>query len=81
LVRRLFRRERKNSRILYLDHIEGAGVKLFERICSNDMEGIVAKRRDSIYRESRRLPWVKIKNREYTQAVGRHEFFERARLK
>jgi ATP-dependent DNA ligase len=41
-----------------------------------DMEGIVAKRRDSIY-DPETATWVKIKNRNYTQARDRWELFER----
>jgi ATP-dependent DNA ligase len=41
------------------------------------MEGIVAKPKLSPYRETSRPLWIKIKNREYSQAIGRREFFER----
>src|SRR5690242_13339959 len=33
----------------YTDHIEGAGVALFERVCKLDLEGIVAKNRHAPY--------------------------------
>jgi hypothetical protein len=38
----------------------------------------VAKRRDGVY-DPDAPTWVKIKNRQYSQAVGRHERFERMR--
>src|SRR5262249_18236216 len=41
---------RKQSRLLYVDHIEGAGQKLFQKVCELDLEGIVAKRKYSQYR-------------------------------
>ncbi len=38
------------QKILYAQHIETRGVLLFEAICAKDLEGIVAKRKDGIYR-------------------------------
>ena len=40
-----------------------------------DMEGIVAKQASAHYTPEA-TTWVKIKNRRYTQAVGRHDFFD-----
>jgi len=40
-----------------------------------DLEGITAKRKKSLYREGTR--WLKIKNRNYSQAEGRGELFAR----
>jgi ATP-dependent DNA ligase len=34
------------SSLLYVDHVVGTGVDLFEAVCRNDPEGIVAKRAD-----------------------------------
>jgi len=69
---------RRKSRLLYLDHIEGQGSALFERICDMDLEGIVAKRKTSKYivTEKPSAHWVKIKNPSYSQAEGRVELFE-----
>ena len=36
--------------MLYVDHIDRHGHKLFEKVCELDLEGIVAKRMDSQYR-------------------------------
>ncbi len=45
-----------------------------------DLEGVVAKRKDGIYADTiQETTWVKIKNPEYTQALGRHELFQRRR--
>ena len=41
---------------------------------------IVAKRKMGMYREDR-PDWLKIKNRTYSQAEGRHELLTRARKK
>jgi bifunctional non-homologous end joining protein LigD len=72
---------RESSHMLYLDHIETEGVALFEHACALDLEGMVAKRKDSKYRASEKPSpnWVKIKNAKYTQAEGRAEVFEEMR--
>ena len=69
---------RKALRVLYLDHIEKHGYEFFEKICELDLEGIVAKRKNSQYRPTDRCSpyWVKIKNANYSQAVGREELFD-----
>ena len=53
---------------------------LFEKVCALDLEGIVAKRKDSLYRATEKPApyWIKIKNRNYTQAEGREELFDRS---
>ena len=78
LLKKLLRRRR--SRILYLDHVEGDGVLLFEQIVKMDLEGMVAKRKDSPYKATEKPSphWIKIKNPAYSQAEGREELFERA---
>jgi ATP-dependent DNA ligase len=53
------------------------GNKLFELICVNDLEGIVAKRLADPY--GLRTQWFKIKNPDYSQAEGRRELFDRGR--
>jgi bifunctional non-homologous end joining protein LigD len=64
------------SRLLYVDHIEEQG-QMFYRLCAeNDLEGMVAKRKNGTYHsERRRSSWIKIKNREYSQKEGRQELF------
>ena len=37
-------------RLLYAQHVEGAGKELFAEICRRDLEGIVAKRKTGVYR-------------------------------
>ncbi len=45
-----------------LDHLEGDGRPLYQLCEQRDLEGLVAKRRDSRYHPGQRLPsWVKIK--------------------
>jgi bifunctional non-homologous end joining protein LigD len=66
------------ERILYAQHIEQHGKRFFEQICARDLEGIVAKRKLGIYKDDGNS-WLKIKNKSYTQAEGRHELLMRKR--
>jgi bifunctional non-homologous end joining protein LigD len=61
------------SEIIYAQHVERDGKLLFQEVCDRNLEGIVAKRKMSVYSEH---GWLKIKNPHYTQAEGRHEMFE-----
>jgi ATP-dependent DNA ligase len=64
--------------ILYVDHLETDGERLFKLTCERDLEGIVAKHRQSRYKEEEgNAAWIKIKNRNYSQISGRDEFFDR----
>jgi bifunctional non-homologous end joining protein LigD len=62
--------------LMYALHIEADGKRFFEEVCALDLEGIIAKRKNGIYREGR-TDWLKIKNPKYTQAEGRHELLRR----
>jgi ATP-dependent DNA ligase len=66
-----------SSVILYARHGVGSGRDLFASVCAQDLEGIVAERKESRYGDQL-APWFKIKNREYSHARDRHEVFERA---
>ena len=61
--------------LLFVDHIEARGVDLFKAACEQDLEGIVAKFANGRY-EPEATTWVKIKNRAYSQAEGREDFFD-----
>jgi bifunctional non-homologous end joining protein LigD len=67
-----------DQRLLYCDHVVEDGEGLFRLACEQDLEGVVAKRKFAPY-----LPehanWLKIRNRDYSQWVGREELFERER--
>jgi bifunctional non-homologous end joining protein LigD len=64
--------------LLCVDHVEVEGERLFELACERDLEGIVAKHRLSRYVvEDGNPAWVKIRNRRYSQMVGRDKLFER----
>ena len=55
--------------------VEGRGRELFDLMCANDLEGVVAKRLVDPY--DTRVKWHKIKNRDYTQKEGRSELLNR----
>jgi bifunctional non-homologous end joining protein LigD len=65
--------------LLYCDHIDADGDGLFRLACEHDLEGIVAKRKPDPYLPEH-ATWLKIRNREYSQWVGREELFERERF-
>jgi bifunctional non-homologous end joining protein LigD len=77
LLRKLVPRHPKS--VLYVEHV-ATGTDLFRVICERDMEGIVAKQANARYTPEA-TTWVKIKNREYSHAVGREDFFDRRRAR
>ena len=49
-----------SDRIMYCDHVEHDGESLFRLACENDLEGVVAKRKDSRYEAGKRSgAWAK----------------------
>jgi len=81
-LRRLLDRVPASSPMKYVDHVDGSGTALFQRVCELDLEGIVAKHRLGPYvTELETSTWVKILNRTYSQKQGREELFERDRHK
>jgi bifunctional non-homologous end joining protein LigD len=77
LLRKLVPQHPKS--VLYVEHV-ATGTDLFRVICDRDMEGIVAKQASARYTPEA-TTWVKIKNRQYSQAVGREDFFDRRRAR
>ena len=69
--------------VRYSDHYENRGIALFEMAGEKGLEGILAKKRDSIYQERRSSEWLKIKIRHrvecviggYTQPEGSRAYF------
>jgi ATP-dependent DNA ligase len=79
-LRRLLSRAPADSRICYVDHIDGCGIELFRQACRWDLEGIVAKHKHAPYVTDReQTTWFKIRNPRYSQRLGREELFERDR--
>ncbi|MCU1285443.1 MAG: ligase [Acidobacteriales bacterium] len=60
----------------YADHVVGNGVALFDVAVKNDLEGIVAKPRESRYEPC--TVWYKINAPHYTQASGHQVLKESA---
>jgi bifunctional non-homologous end joining protein LigD len=61
--------------ILYAQHILANGVGFFEEVCARDLEGIVAKRKNSPYKDAGKT-WLKIKHPKYSQAEGRQNLLK-----
>ena len=50
-----------HAQLVYVDHFEGGGEKVYEHACRMQLEGIVSKRADSRYRSGRVESWIKTK--------------------
>src|SRR5262249_32055736 len=48
--------------IRFNEHIEGDSPTVFDHACKLGLEGIVSKRKDSVYRSGRSPDWLKMKN-------------------
>lgn len=67
---------RIESRLVYMDHVDGRGSELFAAICRRDLEGVVAKwKRGRYHSDGQTTSWPKIRNPEYSQVEGRPELF------
>jgi bifunctional non-homologous end joining protein LigD len=69
---------KRGERLLYCDHIDQDGNGMFRVACEQDLAGIVAKRKSEPYLPDH-TTWLKIRNHDYSQWVGRAELFERER--
>jgi bifunctional non-homologous end joining protein LigD len=58
--------------IRFNEHLEGDGPTVFAHACKMGLEGIVSKRKDSMYRSGRSSDWLKMKN-PAAPAVKREE--------
>ena len=59
-----------NPLIRYCDHIEGQGKAFYKKVVAEGMEGIIAKRKDSVYMQGvRNANWLKIKNVHTHEAI------------
>ena len=60
----------KKSIIRYCDHVKANGINFFKNAIRMDLEGMVAKKADSVYQEGvRNNDWLKIKNHNTREAV------------
>jgi ATP-dependent DNA ligase len=70
----------KSPSVLYADHLDGNGIALYDRACELDIEGIVAKHSWGRYTaHAEGSTWFKVRNRSYSQWIGRDEAFARDR--
>jgi len=61
---------KKNKVIQYSDHIQEKGVDFFKAAGKNDLEGIIAKKADSLYYPGiRTSEWLKIKHHKSLEAI------------
>ncbi len=60
--------EKAPSTIVFGDHVVGRGGALFDQVCKQGGEGVIAKKADSKYRGDRTRNWLKIK------CIERQEF-------
>lgn len=51
----------KKHKLRYSEHFQGNGKKIFTSACKLGVEGIIAKRADSVYLSKRTKDWVKVK--------------------
>ena len=65
--------------ITFADHTDASGIALFERASKLDLEGIVATHKLSPYAPASATTRFKIRNRNYSQWIGREKLFERDR--
>ena len=54
--------QRAPSNLVYVEHLEADGTRVFEQACRMGLEGIVSKRRDFPYHSGRTKSWIKVKN-------------------
>lgn len=60
----------KNKTIRYCDHVDTDGTAFLEQAKAQGLEGIIAKKKDSVYTEGyRSREWLKIKNVQTTEVV------------
>src|SRR5690606_26225870 len=63
----------ETDRIKFCDHIVERGKALFEQMKASKLEGMIAKKADSLYRENYRSnDWLKIKDRKSTRLNSSH---------
>jgi bifunctional non-homologous end joining protein LigD len=72
---------RIETRLVYLDHVEGRGSELFAVVCARDLEGVVAKwKRGPYHSDGLTTSWLKIRNADYSQMQGRSDLFGARRI-
>jgi bifunctional non-homologous end joining protein LigD len=65
----LLKKSRLAPRIQFSGHVVGSGQEFFQQACRSRLEGIVSKRRDSLYLPGRSADWLKSKCRQIEEFV------------
>jgi bifunctional non-homologous end joining protein LigD len=73
-LRRILRKAAR-ARIRYTEHIEEQGERLFSQLEAMQLEGMVCKRKDSVYAFARSKLWLKVKT-----ATGRTQMQKRIEI-
>jgi bifunctional non-homologous end joining protein LigD len=60
LLRKILPKD-NTGRVRYTDHITGCGERLFKKIKALNLEGMVMKRKDSVYAFARCRDWLKVR--------------------
>jgi ATP dependent DNA ligase domain len=60
LLRKILPKD-NTGRVRFTDHITGSGERLFEKLEALQVEGMVMKRKDSVYSFNRCRNWLKVK--------------------
>ena len=60
-LKKLIGKPDKTAPVQYSETFEGDGAALFKLACAHGLEGLIAKRVDSLYRSGRHDDWLKIK--------------------
>ncbi|MDQ3073603.1 MAG: DNA ligase D, partial [Bacteroidota bacterium] len=56
--------------LLYSEHFENTGLKIYDFAAKHELEGIIGKRKNSLYSSGKRSSeWVKIKTQKHQEAV------------
>ena len=56
--------------LVYATHVETVGELVFEQVLLLDFEGMVCKRKDSLYVRGRSMNWIKVKNADYSRPAA-----------
>jgi len=55
--------------IRYTDHVDGDGINFFNEAAKNKLEGVIGKKKMSVYQSKRSRDWVKIKTSQRQEVV------------
>ena len=81
LLARLIEAARDAAPLKYSDHVVGSGPEFAARACRMGLEGIISKKRDSVYQGARTTDWLKVKClREQEVVIGGYTDPEGSRI-